>query len=112
MFEDETVDVTCPKCGHLNTIQVSEFEVRAEAHFVCEECKTGVKVEGREFHDRLARLRQAIGRRLRSVRRAERDRRRPTTAVCSRDAQDRLHRRAHPLLHREAVLTREVIDLD
>jgi len=60
MFEDETVDVRCPKCRHLNTIQVREFEVGAEAHFVCEECKTGVKVEGREFHDRLARLRQEV----------------------------------------------------
>lgn len=60
VFEDETVDVRCPKCGHLNTIQVREFEVRAEAHFVCEGCKTGVKVEGHEFHDRLARLRQEV----------------------------------------------------
>ena len=60
MFEDETVDVRCPKCGHLNTIQVCEFEVRAEAHFVCEGCKTRVKVEGHEFHDRLARLRQEV----------------------------------------------------
>jgi len=60
MFEDETVDVRCPKCGHLNTIQVREFEERAEAHFVCDACKTGVKVEGREFHDRLARLREEV----------------------------------------------------
>ena len=60
MFEDETVDVRCPKCEHLNTMLVREFEEREEAHFVCEGCKTGVKVEGREFHDRLARLRQEV----------------------------------------------------
>ncbi|HTR63641.1 MAG TPA: hypothetical protein VMH37_18160 [Candidatus Binataceae bacterium] len=60
MFEDQTVDVNCPKCGHLNTILVREFEAQAETHFVCEGCKTGVKVEGSEFHDRLAQLTREV----------------------------------------------------
>ena len=60
MFEDQTVDVNCPKCGHLNTILVREFEAQAETHFVCEGCKTGVKVEGSEFRDRLAQLTKEV----------------------------------------------------
>jgi transcription initiation factor IIE alpha subunit len=60
MFEDQTVDVNCPKCGHLNTILVREFEAQAETHFVCEGCKTGVKVEGSEFHDRLGKLQKEL----------------------------------------------------
>jgi transcription elongation factor Elf1 len=53
MFEDETVDVACPKCGHRNSIPVRVFEEHAETHFVCEKCRTGVRIEADEFKRRL-----------------------------------------------------------
>jgi transcription elongation factor Elf1 len=53
MFEDETVDIACPKCGHKNSILVRELEQSTEAHIVCEGCKAHVKVETAEFQHRL-----------------------------------------------------------
>ena len=47
MFEDETVDVKCPKCGHLNSILIHEIEEHAETHFVCVGCKAGVRLEAK-----------------------------------------------------------------
>lgn len=60
MFEDETVDIACPKCGHLNAILVHEFEERAETHFVCVGCKAGVRVEANEFRQRLSQVRDEL----------------------------------------------------
>ena len=60
MFENETVDLKCPKCGHINTLAVSEFEQHNEARFVCEGCNTAVKVEASQFHDRLAEVRREV----------------------------------------------------
>ncbi len=60
MFEDETIDLDCPKCGHKNTMPVHDFEEGAESHFVCEGCKSPVKVEGKHFHERLDALRKEI----------------------------------------------------
>jgi hypothetical protein len=53
MFEDETIDIACPKCGHRNPILVREFENSPEIHFACVNCKAGVKVEAKEFRQRL-----------------------------------------------------------
>ena len=77
MFEDQTVDLACPKCGHLNTILVRDFEESAETHFVCEGCKTGVKVEGSQFRDRLAELTKELEELEREVSRDQRKTRRP-----------------------------------
>jgi hypothetical protein len=60
MFEDETVDIPCPKCGRKNSILVREFEETAETHFVCVGCQAGVRIEAKEFHDRLARVREEL----------------------------------------------------
>jgi hypothetical protein len=60
MFEDETVDVACPKCGHLNSILVHEFEERAETQFVCVGCKVGVRIEANEFRQRLGQVRDEL----------------------------------------------------
>jgi DNA-directed RNA polymerase subunit RPC12/RpoP len=60
MFEDETVDVACPKCGHLNSILVHEFEERAETQFVCVGCKAGVRIEANEFRQRLGQVRDEL----------------------------------------------------
>ncbi len=77
MFEDETVDVKCPKCGAINTLLVREFEERNEAHFACESCKTSVKVEGSEFHARLAELRREVEELEREAGRSPKKPRRP-----------------------------------
>jgi hypothetical protein len=53
MFEDETVDIACPKCGFKNSLLVKEIEERGESHIVCQGCKVGVKVEAAEFQHRL-----------------------------------------------------------
>ena len=60
MFEDETVDITCPKCGHLNSILVREFEAASESHIVCVSCKAAVKVEAHEFRQRLDEVRKEL----------------------------------------------------
>jgi transcription initiation factor IIE alpha subunit len=39
---------------------VREFEESAETHFVCVNCKTGVKVEANEFRHRLDRVRDEL----------------------------------------------------
>jgi len=62
MFEDESVnvDVTCPQCGHLNSILVHELEEHAETHFVCVGCKASVRVEANEFRQRLNQVRDEL----------------------------------------------------
>jgi formate dehydrogenase maturation protein FdhE len=60
MFEDETVDIACPNCGHRNSILVREFEESAETHFVCQSCKAGVKIEANEFRHRLEQVREEL----------------------------------------------------
>lgn len=60
MFEDETVGVACPKCGHNNPIPVRELEKSAELHFTCEDCGVSVRVEADEFRQRLERVRQEV----------------------------------------------------
>ena len=60
MFEDDTIDVACPKCGHMNSILVRQFEASAETHFICEGCKVGVKIEANEFHQRLENLQKEL----------------------------------------------------
>ncbi|HEV3112580.1 MAG TPA: hypothetical protein VGY99_19000 [Candidatus Binataceae bacterium] len=70
MFEDETVDVACPKCGHKNSILVRDFEESAETHFVCQKCHVGVRIEADEFRQRLDRV-------LKEVQDLEREAKRP-----------------------------------
>ena len=70
MFEDETVDVACPKCGHKNSILVRDFEESAETHFVCQKCQVGVRIEADEFRQRLDRV-------LKEVEDLEREAKRP-----------------------------------
>ena len=60
MLEDQTLDIACPKCGHLNSILVREFEEHAETHFVCGSCNTGVRIEAEQFHKRLDDLRKEL----------------------------------------------------
>jgi len=60
MFEDETIDVTCPKCGHLNSVLVHELEEHAESHFVCVGCKAGVRLEASEFRRHLSQVRDEL----------------------------------------------------
>lgn len=60
MYEDETIDVECPKCARQNSILVREFEETAETHFVCEGCKVGVRIEASEFRERLEQVRQEL----------------------------------------------------
>lgn len=60
MFEDETVDIKCPQCGHLNSILVREFEAASESHIVCVGCKAAVKVEAHEFRQRLDDVRKEL----------------------------------------------------
>lgn len=54
MFEDETIDIACLQCGHMNSILVRDFEEGAETHFTCEGCGARVKIEGEAFHKWLA----------------------------------------------------------
>jgi transcription elongation factor Elf1 len=60
VFEDETVDVCCPKCGHKNSILVHEFEEHTEAHLNCVGCSVRFRVDADEFHRGLEELRKEL----------------------------------------------------
>jgi transposase-like protein len=60
MFEDETVDVACPACGHRNALAVREFEDNPEQHFVCPGCKQHIRIDGTEFKGRLDAIRAEV----------------------------------------------------
>jgi len=60
MFEDETVDVKCPRCGHLNSVLVHELEAKTEAHIVCVGCQAHVLVEAKEFQQHLGKVRDEL----------------------------------------------------
>jgi len=60
MFEDETVDIACPKCGFKNSLLVRELEQSSETHIVCQGCKVGVKVEASEFRHRLSEINEEV----------------------------------------------------
>ncbi len=70
MFEDDTVDIACPKCGHKNSILVREFKESAQTHFVCQACHVGVRIEAEEFRQRLDQV-------LKEVQDLEREAKRP-----------------------------------
>lgn len=60
MFEDETVNIACPKCGFKNTLLVQELEHTSETHIVCQGCHVGVKVEAAEFQHRLSEINDEV----------------------------------------------------
>jgi hypothetical protein len=60
MFEDETVDIMCPQCGHRNALLIREIEENSESHIVCASCKVGVKVEAQGFQRRLDQVRKEL----------------------------------------------------
>jgi phage FluMu protein Com len=59
-FEDQTIDILCPKCSHVNSVAVRDFEEHTESHIVCFSCKAGIKIEAHEFHDRLDDVRKEL----------------------------------------------------
>lgn len=60
MFEDETIDIACPQCGHRNSLLVREVEAKVESHITCENCKVGVRIEARGFQQRLDEVRKEL----------------------------------------------------
>src|ERR1700720_1075005 len=60
MFEDETVDIACPKCGHRNSLLVRDLEAKTESHIVCGKCKVGLQIEARGFQQRLDQVRKEL----------------------------------------------------
>jgi len=60
MFEDETIDVACPKCGFKNTLLVQELEHASEAHFECHGCKARVKLDTSAFRHRLSEINEEV----------------------------------------------------
>jgi transcription elongation factor Elf1 len=60
MFEDETVDIACPNCGHRNSLLVREVEAKTESHIVCNNCKAFVKIETEGFQQRLDQVRKEL----------------------------------------------------
>jgi len=59
-FEDQTIDILCPKCSHVNSVAVREFEEQTESHLVCISCKAGIKIEAHEFRRRLEDVRKEL----------------------------------------------------
>lgn len=60
MFEDETIDISCPQCGHRNSVLVRDIEANTESHIVCEKCKVHIKIEARGFQERLDQVRKEV----------------------------------------------------
>ena len=60
MFEDETVDVSCPKCGQTNSLLVRDFEASSEVHLTCQACGAAVRVEAEEFQRQLDLVRKEL----------------------------------------------------
>lgn len=60
MFEDETIDVPCPKCNQMNPVLLREIEANNELHISCEKCKVGVKIEAKGFQQRLDQIRKEL----------------------------------------------------
>jgi phage FluMu protein Com len=56
MFDDETIDLACPKCGFKNSLLIRDFEQTAETHITCQGCRVGIKVEASEFQQRLSQI--------------------------------------------------------
>jgi hypothetical protein len=59
-FEDQTVDILCPNCAHVNPVPVRDFEGHTESHLVCVSCNAGVKIEAQEFSQRLEEVRKEL----------------------------------------------------
>jgi transcription elongation factor Elf1 len=60
MFEDETIDISCPKCSHRNSVLIREIETITESHIVCEKCKVHIKIEAKGFQERLDQVRKEL----------------------------------------------------
>jgi len=60
MFEDETITIGCPQCSHIIPILVRDLEDSSEAHVTCGSCRAAVKVEAREFQQRLEVVRKEL----------------------------------------------------
>ena len=60
MFEDQTIDILCPQCTHVNPVPVSDFEENAETHVVCISCKARIKIEAHEFLEHLDQVRKEL----------------------------------------------------
>jgi transcription elongation factor Elf1 len=60
MFEDETIDIACPNCSHKNSVILREIEGKNEWHIACEKCRVVVKVEARDFQQRLDQVRMEL----------------------------------------------------
>lgn len=59
-FEDQTIDIRCPNCSHVNSVAVREFEEQTVSHLVCARCKAGIKIEAHEFRQRLEEVRKEL----------------------------------------------------
>lgn len=59
-FEDQTIDIRCPSCSHINSVPVREFEEHTVTHLLCPSCKAGIKIEADEFRQHLDEVRQEL----------------------------------------------------
>jgi len=59
-FEDQTIDIRCPNCCHINSVPVREFEEHIVSHLVCVRCKACIKIEAHEFRQRLEEVRKEL----------------------------------------------------
>ena len=60
MFEDETIDIACPHCGYRTSLLVVEVEATAESHIICKKCNAGIKIDTRDFQQRLDQIRKEL----------------------------------------------------
>jgi len=60
MFEDETVAIACPNCGHKNALLVKEAETVPEAEVICVHCHQTIKIELEGLHRHLDEVRAEL----------------------------------------------------
>ncbi len=60
MFDDETVSLACPSCGHKNPILIRDAESAALTTFVCGGCRKILKIDLEGFHRHLDHVRAEL----------------------------------------------------
>jgi transposase-like protein len=59
LFEGQTVDVPCPKCGHAEPLSVPQL--RNDPRFTCSGCGTHVQIDASQFREGLEGVETELG---------------------------------------------------
>ncbi len=58
LFADDTLEVACPACNHLATLNVDWL--RSNRHYACEHCGSHLEIDSEELLERLSDVDKAV----------------------------------------------------